>query len=273
MTGTSKTHDDEHSENRVAGRPRQLQFHDARERRPPPFVRDVPPSPPPAPSSRSRRWPTERGYHLEPLLPTRRWTTARRQTRPRLFGIPDGPALLGVRRRFAADPTLRLPQTVVGSDLQSALDNIKKAFDIVRANGFKVILRFLPTTTTCVNNRLDKPKPSAAAPRTALKPLLEAGRGTRPPRRAGFLGHEGEMALVTADGQRPARSGRRGERPARKSSRHATRHVQVPRTRRKRCAGAPGTSITAHRHLQHLTNTAGMDPIDKMSMPGRSTAA
>ena len=135
---------------------------------PPPFImEELPPTPPPGPIKPVGALANpERGYHLEYAYYANKTlvdkvTDDQTQTS---FNIPD---LVG---KWGYESSSRLIQLYIylkawsGTDLpQTALDNIQKAFDIVRANGFKAILRFAYNDSMYTDTGLDNPP----APRTA----------------------------------------------------------------------------------------------------------
>lgn len=239
---------------------------------PPPFIREtLPPSPPPGPIKPVEALANpERGYHLEYAYYAHKTlldngSVADPETEA-LFSIPE---LVG---RWGYDGSSRLIQLYVylkqwsGSDLpQSALDNIQKAFDIVRAGGFKVILRFAYNDDMYVNNRLDKPE-TIRRHLEQLKPLLEANTGLVATMQAGFLGAWGEWhsSPLTDNDQQikdDVVNGLLEIFPA-------PRGVQVRELARKDALALRNTSDYPRIGIHSDFFTAGMDPIDKMSMPG-----
>lgn len=239
---------------------------------PPPLIREkLPPSPPPGPIKPIGEVVNpERGYHLEyayyahkTLLDNGPITDNDTEA---LFSIPE---LVG---RWGYDGSVRLVQLYIylrqwpDSDLpQSALDNIRKAFDAVRAGGFKAILRFAYNDDMYVNNRLDKPQ-TIRRHLEQLKPVLQENMGLIATMQAGFLGAWGEWhsSPLTDDDQQI----KDDVLNALLDIFPSPRGVQVRELARKDALTLRNTSDYPRIGIHSDFFTAGMDPIDKMSMPG-----
>ena len=237
---------------------------------PPPFImEELPPTPPPGPIKPVGALANpERGYHLEYAYYANKTLVDKvtdDQTQAS-FNIPD---LVG---KWGYESSSRLIQLYIylkawsGSDLpQTALDNIQKAFDIVRANGFKTILRFAYNDSMYTDTGLDKPQ-TIRRHLEQLKPLLEANRGLIATIQAGFLGAWGEWhsSSVTDDDiqiKNDVVNTLLDDFPAPYS-------IQVRELSWKDMLTLRNAADFARIGFHSDFFTAGMDPIDRMSIPG-----
>ena len=237
---------------------------------PPPFImEELPPTPPPGPIKPVGALANpERGYHLEYAYYANKTlvdkvTDDQTQTS---FNIPD---LVG---KWGYESSSRLIQLYIylkawsGTDLpQTALDNIQKAFDIVRANGFKAILRFAYNDSMYTDTGLDKPQ-TIRRHLEQLKPLLEANRGLIATIQAGFIGAWGEWhssSVTDNDVQikNDVVNALLEDFPAPYS-------IQVRELSWKDMLTLRNAADYARIGFHSDFFTAGMDPIDRMSIPG-----
>lgn len=241
---------------------------------PPPFTKvELPPAPPPGPIKPVEPLANpERGYHLEEIYFAHKiikseghyeWEDP--ETR---FNLSE------TEGQFGYDTSIKLTQLYIylwewaDEDLPKvAFDHIQEVFDLIRAGGYKVILRFAYNKGMDMDERID----NAATIRRhlgQLKPIIQENMGLIATMQAGFIGAWGEWhsSAIPEGDQKTLTDDIVNSLLAMFP---APRGVQVRELHRKDAVKLTDPADYKRIGLHSDFFTTGLDPIDHMSVPGK----